>query len=63
MQTEFIAEIQSHETGGNCSVDLVVLKDGRVLGINDECVVLYASMDDFNEGQTLSRQSIDLVQA
>ena len=29
---------------------LVHLKDGRVIGINSECVVLYSSIDDVWEG-------------
>ena len=60
MEYEFIKEIQTHETGGNCPVDLVVLKDGRVIGINEECAVLYPSLDAFYEfsGNTLA--SFDL---
>lgn len=41
---------------------LVHLKDGRVIGINSECVVLYASIDDFWEGNCLQdRPTIDLI--
>jgi hypothetical protein len=29
---------------------LVHLKDGRVIGINTECIVLYSSIDDVWEG-------------
>lgn len=49
------------ELGGNSPVDFVILKDGRVLGIDAESVVLYASMDDFHGYATVDRPSIDLV--
>ena len=46
---------------GNNPVDFVILKDGRVLGIVAETVVLYQSMDDFHGYATVNRPSIDLV--
>lgn len=46
---------------GNNPVDFIILKDGRVLGIDAESVVLYASMDDFHGYATINRPSIDLV--
>lgn len=46
---------------GNNPVDFVILKDGRVLGIDAESVVLYESMDDFYGFTTINRPSIDLV--
>lgn len=39
---------------------LVHLKDGRVLGINKECVVLYASEDAFYECATNELPTIQL---
>lgn len=45
----FIDSIHTENTGGGWMVDFVVLKDGRVLGIDDEYVVLYKSMEDFYE--------------
>ena len=51
------------ELTGNNPVDFVILKDGRVLGIDAESVVLYQSMADFYEYATVDRASIDLVQA
>ena len=41
-------------------VDFVQLKDGRILGLNDECVVLYESMEAFYECLPINRQAIDL---
>lgn len=46
---------------GNNPVDFIILKDGRVLGIDAESVVLYQSMDDFHGYATVDRPSIDLV--
>lgn len=42
MKTQYIEEITQEYT-----VDLLTLKDGRVVGINNECIVLYESMDEF----------------
>jgi len=39
---------------------LIHLKDGRVIGLNDECVVLYKSIDDVYEGATEDRPTINL---
>ena len=51
------------ELTGNSPVDFVILKDGRVLGIDAESVVLYASMEDFYGFDSVDRPSIDLVTA
>ena len=56
---EYIDRMES--LTGNNSVDFVILKDGRVLGIDAESVVLYASMDDFHGYATVDRPNIDLV--
>ncbi len=58
--TVFIEKVGTEFTGGNCPVDFVTLKDGRVLGVTDDCVVLYQNMDDFWQMETKSRQCIDL---
>ena len=52
----FIKNIESNDF----NLDFVVLKDGRVLGVDDATVVLYASMKDFEEMLNIDRQSIDL---
>lgn len=41
-------------------VDLITLKDGRVLGVSDDSVVLYENMQDYIDNITKSRQCIDL---
>ena len=56
---EYIDRMES--LTGNNPVDFVILKDGRVLGIDAESVVLYQSMEDFYGYATVDRPSIDLV--
>jgi hypothetical protein len=58
---DYISHLSCMESGGNCSVDFVHLKDGRVLGINDECVVLYSSMQDFLGFETRERPALNLI--
>jgi hypothetical protein len=56
---QYIDKIE--ELTGNNPVDFILLKDGRVLGIDTESVVLYASMEDFCGYATVDRPSIDLA--
>lgn len=60
MNTQFIDNVTSENTGGGCHVDFVTLKDGRVLGINEECVVLYESMDDFWDCENKDRPALTI---
>lgn len=39
---------------------LIHLKDGRVIGINHECVALYVNLDDVYEGGSANRPTIQL---
>jgi hypothetical protein len=41
----YIEKISSEDTGGGMIVEMIQLKDGRCLGINDECVVLYPNYE------------------
>jgi hypothetical protein len=50
---EYINQIETAYTGGGCTIDFVHLKDGRVIGINDEAVGLYDSMEAYAAGETL----------
>jgi hypothetical protein len=59
MKLEYIKRVFPENTGGGSMVDFIELNDGRIIGINDECAVLYRSMDDFYECETRSRQCID----
>jgi hypothetical protein len=56
----YIDSVFTENTGGGSMVDFVQLKDGRILGINDECVVLFESIDDFYDGLDIDRQAINL---
>jgi hypothetical protein len=55
-----IVKITTEDTGGHCDVDFVHLPDGRVIGIDENCAVLYASMQDFYDFETVDRQNINL---
>lgn len=41
-------------------IDLIILKDGRVLGVDDDSIVLYNSLDDFYSMESKDRQIIKL---
>jgi hypothetical protein len=60
MSPHYIKRIFTENTGGGSMVDFVELWDGKILGINDEFVVLYESMKAFYEGENLNCQSINL---
>jgi hypothetical protein len=47
--TTYIERTNTENTGGGCMVDFVILKDGRCIGISDECLVIYPSYDLFYE--------------
>ncbi len=50
MELEHIKEVSSWDSGGDVILDLVELKDGRVLAIGDEVVILYKNMEDLMTG-------------
>ena len=58
---KFITGLSQYEPRGPITIDFVHLWDGRVLGINNECVVLYKDMDDFENAEGNHRQMIDLT--
>ena len=60
MTLNYIKRVFTENTGGGSMVDFVELLDGQILGLNDECVVLYESMDAFYECLPINRQSINL---
>jgi hypothetical protein len=39
---------------------VIWLVDGRVIGVNEECIVLYENIDDLFEGGTKDRPTINL---
>jgi hypothetical protein len=56
----YINCIEEWEPKGPVSVDLVHLRDGRVLGINSDCVVLYDNLEDFETCATNEKPTINL---
>ena len=46
---KYIKNTFSEHTGGGFWVDFVTLSDGRVIGINNETIVLYESFEAFNK--------------
>lgn len=44
---EYIIKQESFNSGGGCYVDALTLSNNQVLIINDECIGLYDSIDDF----------------
>ena len=52
LDTEYVKSVSSWDSGGGIVVDVVELKDGRVLGTTDESVVLYPSMEAMEEGES-----------
>jgi hypothetical protein len=60
---EYIEKMFTENTGGGVMVDFIILKDGRCVGINDECIVLYSSYDAVHEGndETPPTSKIDLI--
>jgi hypothetical protein len=49
MDHEFIAEIETWGSGGQM-VDLVTLKDGKIILITEDTVVLYTNRTAFDAG-------------
>ena len=58
---DHIKKIFTEKTGGNLTVDFIELNDGRIVGINEECIVLYASIEEFWECASESKPCIELI--
>lgn len=56
----FVADMSIWDSGGGLELDLITLKDGRVLAISDDVVVLYESMDDLVAGEAKERPMLAL---
>lgn len=57
---EHIVEATTWNSGGGQMLDLLTMKDGRVLVISEESVVLYKNMDDLEAGEASERPIIYL---
>jgi len=60
MELEHISEMTSADTGGGFVIDLLTLKDGRVVGISEDSIVLYDNLDDFEKNEGRERPMIGL---
>jgi hypothetical protein len=56
----YIDKLTFENVGGGSMVDFIHLKDGRIIGLNDECAVLYDSMDEFWECGSDAKPSFDI---
>jgi len=60
---EYVASIHTDQTGGMCMVDIITLRSGQVITLNDECLVVWPSLksweDSFETGDG-GAASIDL---
>lgn len=49
LDSAYLSAITTENTGGGTMVDFVFMDDGRVITLNDECICVYASKEDFYE--------------
>lgn len=60
---KYIDRVFTERVGGGFFVDFIILKDGRCIGLNDECVALYDSFEHFcGDGPFDDVQIIDLLE-
>lgn len=57
----YVEKVTSEITAARNLFDFVVLKDGRVLAINEYNAILYQNMADFWSGNVKARPHIDLT--
>ena len=60
MELEHINTATIWDSGGGQVIDLLTLKDGRVLVVSDDAVVLYESMEEVEGGEAKERPVIYL---
>jgi hypothetical protein len=60
MNPEWVKELRTWDSGGGQLLDMLTLKDGRVLVVSEDAVVLYASMNDLEAGAAKERPTIHL---
>mgnify|MGYP003641806220 CR=1 FL=1 len=44
---DYINSIQTDGQGGGCTADIIRLKDGKVIALNDEALVVFESYADY----------------
>lgn len=60
MEANHIDTVTTWDSGGGIALDLVTLKDGRVLVISEDAVVLYENMAEVQESEAKQRPTIYL---
>jgi len=60
MENHYVRTVSSWDSGGGILLDIVELADGRVLGISEDSVVLYDSIEDLQQGSSSDNQTIFL---
>ena len=58
MEPAIVRDVSCWESGGGVVLDLVTLKDGRVLAISDEVVILYRDINDLQANQPRERPTL-----
>ena len=56
----YIDKLTFENVGGGSMVDFIHLKDGRIIGLNDECAVLYQNMEEFWNCTAEAKPSFEL---
>lgn len=56
----YIKGVSSWDSGGGMEIDIIELADGRVLGISEDAVILYESMEDLESGDAEMRPMLPL---
>lgn len=60
LKLEHVAEMSAWDSGGGQLLDLITLRDGRVLVISEDAIVLYNNMAEVEEGVADERPTIFL---
>lgn len=60
IELEHIAEATTWDSGGGMVLDVLSLKDGRVLAISEDAIVLYSSLEDLESGNAADRPTLYL---
>ena len=58
MEFEYIKDVSTWDSGGGIALDLIELKDGRVLAVSDEVVILYRDKEDLVTGDTAADRPV-----
>jgi hypothetical protein len=57
---ENIVDISTWNSGGDVYLDVITLKDGRILAVSGEVVILYDSLEALESGDPVEGQAIFL---